>query len=166
MNQALGKEGILPFTSFWASGWPANAPLAGLGLRKSITFSLQQLTHFQKIGQCASSSFPRFHLAMPSTSLSIWCVQSRLSRFSTDISFFSDLELVPTRSDQLCNLIWISLSRLPSCNTTEDGTEPGDVACRRLCSCVFAFGFTPLSCAYLRMRQHLPFCSPSYQASP
>jgi len=72
VNQALGKEGILPFSSFWASSWPAKAPLAGLGLRKSITFLLQQLTDIPQIGRCVSSSFPRFHLAMPSTLLSIW----------------------------------------------------------------------------------------------
>jgi hypothetical protein len=39
VNQALGKEGILPLSSFWASSWPAKAPLAGLGLRESITTS-------------------------------------------------------------------------------------------------------------------------------
>ncbi|KIM37286.1 hypothetical protein M413DRAFT_77300 [Hebeloma cylindrosporum] len=32
VNQALGKEGVLPFSSFWASSWPAKAPLTGLGL--------------------------------------------------------------------------------------------------------------------------------------
>ncbi|KAK4031984.1 amino acid permease-domain-containing protein, partial [Parachaetomium inaequale] len=28
--QELGREGILPFSRFWASNWPFNAPLAGL----------------------------------------------------------------------------------------------------------------------------------------
>jgi len=28
--QELGREGILPFSSFWGSNWPFNAPLAGL----------------------------------------------------------------------------------------------------------------------------------------
>ncbi|PPQ68644.1 hypothetical protein CVT26_002928, partial [Gymnopilus dilepis] len=35
VNQALGQEGVLPLSKFWASNWPAHAPLAGLGLRKS-----------------------------------------------------------------------------------------------------------------------------------
>ncbi|KAM0747479.1 amino acid transporter [Meredithblackwellia eburnea MCA 4105] len=30
VNQELGKEGILPFTKFWASNWPFGAPLPGL----------------------------------------------------------------------------------------------------------------------------------------
>ena len=34
VNQVLGKDGILPFSSFWASSWPTKAPLAGLGLSK------------------------------------------------------------------------------------------------------------------------------------
>ncbi|KDR72257.1 hypothetical protein GALMADRAFT_102004 [Galerina marginata CBS 339.88] len=32
VNQTLGQEDILPFSKFWASNWPAKAPLAGLGL--------------------------------------------------------------------------------------------------------------------------------------
>ena len=48
VNQALGKEGVLPFSSFWASNWPAKAPLAGIGLRKSITLSFQEPTHLPK----------------------------------------------------------------------------------------------------------------------
>lgn len=28
--QELGREGVLPFSRFWASNWPFNAPLAGL----------------------------------------------------------------------------------------------------------------------------------------
>ncbi|KAF9483230.1 amino acid transporter [Pholiota conissans] len=32
VNQELGKEGVLPLSNFWKSDWPANAPLAGLGL--------------------------------------------------------------------------------------------------------------------------------------
>lgn len=34
VNQELGREGILPFSKFWGSNRPFNAPLAGLGLRK------------------------------------------------------------------------------------------------------------------------------------
>ncbi|KAF8907294.1 amino acid/polyamine transporter I [Gymnopilus junonius] len=30
VNQALGEEGVLPFSKVWASNWPAKAPLAGL----------------------------------------------------------------------------------------------------------------------------------------
>lgn len=30
MVQELGREGILPFSRFWASNKPFNAPLAGL----------------------------------------------------------------------------------------------------------------------------------------
>lgn len=32
INQELGKEGILPFSKFWASNWPFGAPFAGLFL--------------------------------------------------------------------------------------------------------------------------------------
>ncbi|KJA25140.1 hypothetical protein HYPSUDRAFT_439860 [Hypholoma sublateritium FD-334 SS-4] len=32
VNQELGKEGVLPFSDFWKSDWPAKAPLAGLAL--------------------------------------------------------------------------------------------------------------------------------------
>ncbi|KAF8193407.1 high affinity methionine permease [Pholiota molesta] len=32
VNQELGKEGVLPFSNFWKSDWPAKAPLTGLGL--------------------------------------------------------------------------------------------------------------------------------------
>ncbi|KAF9005181.1 amino acid/polyamine transporter I [Cyathus striatus] len=32
VNQALGQEGVLPFSKFWASTWPRNAPLTGLSL--------------------------------------------------------------------------------------------------------------------------------------
>ncbi|TFK34255.1 high affinity methionine permease [Crucibulum laeve] len=32
VNQELGREGILPFSKFWGSNRPFNAPLAGLGL--------------------------------------------------------------------------------------------------------------------------------------
>ena len=34
VNQALGREAILPFGKLWASSLPFNTPLAGLGLRK------------------------------------------------------------------------------------------------------------------------------------
>ncbi|KAF4613515.1 hypothetical protein D9613_008166 [Agrocybe pediades] len=33
VNQSLGRERVLPFSKFWASSWPAKAPLAGLGLQ-------------------------------------------------------------------------------------------------------------------------------------
>lgn len=36
VNQELGREGILPFSKFWASNRPFNAPLAGLGLHWAI----------------------------------------------------------------------------------------------------------------------------------
>ncbi|TFK34251.1 high affinity methionine permease [Crucibulum laeve] len=36
VNQELGKEGILPFSKFWASSWPRNAPLTGLGLHWAV----------------------------------------------------------------------------------------------------------------------------------
>ncbi|KAJ3537276.1 hypothetical protein NMY22_g5657 [Coprinellus aureogranulatus] len=32
VNQALGKQGVLPFSEFWASDWPRKGPLAGLAL--------------------------------------------------------------------------------------------------------------------------------------
>ena len=38
VNQELGREGILPFSKVWGSNRPFNAPLAGLGLRKSLPF--------------------------------------------------------------------------------------------------------------------------------
>lgn len=36
VNQELGREGILPFSKFWGSNRPFNAPLAGLGLREYL----------------------------------------------------------------------------------------------------------------------------------
>ncbi|KIJ25570.1 hypothetical protein M422DRAFT_33663 [Sphaerobolus stellatus SS14] len=36
VNQELGREGILPFSKFWGSNRPFNAPLAGLGLHWSV----------------------------------------------------------------------------------------------------------------------------------
>ena len=36
VNQELGREGILPFSKFWGSNRPCNAPLAGLGLREFV----------------------------------------------------------------------------------------------------------------------------------
>lgn len=36
VNQALGREGALPFSKVWASDWPRNGPLAGLTLRMSL----------------------------------------------------------------------------------------------------------------------------------
>lgn len=41
VNQELGREGILPFSKFWASSKPFNAPLSGLGLRtlSSVAFT-------------------------------------------------------------------------------------------------------------------------------
>ncbi|PPQ78960.1 hypothetical protein CVT25_002289 [Psilocybe cyanescens] len=36
VNQTLGEEGVLPFSKFWASRWPAKAPLAGLGLHWAV----------------------------------------------------------------------------------------------------------------------------------
>ncbi|KAH9481926.1 High-affinity methionine permease [Psilocybe cubensis] len=36
VNQTLGAEGILPFSKFWASSWPAKAPLAGLSLHWAV----------------------------------------------------------------------------------------------------------------------------------
>jgi len=36
VNQELGREGILPFSKFWGSNRPFNAPLAGLGLHWAI----------------------------------------------------------------------------------------------------------------------------------
>ncbi len=36
VNQELGREGILPFSKFWASNKPFGAPLAGLGLHWAI----------------------------------------------------------------------------------------------------------------------------------
>ncbi|KIM37300.1 hypothetical protein M413DRAFT_448598 [Hebeloma cylindrosporum] len=36
VNQELGREGILPFSKFWGSNRPFNAPLAGLGLHWTV----------------------------------------------------------------------------------------------------------------------------------
>lgn len=36
VNQALGKEGALPFSRVWASEWPREGPLAGLSLHWAI----------------------------------------------------------------------------------------------------------------------------------
>ncbi|KIK58841.1 hypothetical protein GYMLUDRAFT_45139 [Collybiopsis luxurians FD-317 M1] len=36
VNQELGREGILPFSKFWGSNRPFNAPLTGLGLHWAI----------------------------------------------------------------------------------------------------------------------------------
>lgn len=36
VNQELGREGVLPFSKFWGSNRPFNAPLAGLGLHWAI----------------------------------------------------------------------------------------------------------------------------------
>ncbi|EEB97802.1 hypothetical protein MPER_02805, partial [Moniliophthora perniciosa FA553] len=37
INQELGREGVLPFSRFWASNKPFNSPLAGLGLQWFVT---------------------------------------------------------------------------------------------------------------------------------
>ncbi|KAF9265693.1 high-affinity methionine permease [Marasmius fiardii PR-910] len=37
INQELGREGVLPFSKFWASNKPFNSPLAGLGLQWIVT---------------------------------------------------------------------------------------------------------------------------------
>lgn len=39
VNQELGREGILPFSKFWGSNRPFNAPLAGLFLREFTIYS-------------------------------------------------------------------------------------------------------------------------------
>ncbi|PPR02166.1 hypothetical protein CVT24_011354, partial [Panaeolus cyanescens] len=36
VNQALGHENVLPFSKFWSSSWPSNAPLAGLSLHWAV----------------------------------------------------------------------------------------------------------------------------------
>lgn len=36
VNQELGREGILPFSKFWGSNRPFNAPLAGLSLHWAV----------------------------------------------------------------------------------------------------------------------------------
>ncbi|KAF5381824.1 hypothetical protein D9757_008314 [Collybiopsis confluens] len=36
VNQELGREGILPFSKFWGSNRPFNAPLTGLGLHWAV----------------------------------------------------------------------------------------------------------------------------------
>ncbi|KAE9406925.1 high affinity methionine permease [Gymnopus androsaceus JB14] len=36
VNQELGREGILPFSKFWSSNKPFNAPLSGLGLHWAV----------------------------------------------------------------------------------------------------------------------------------
>lgn len=40
VNQALGKEGVLPFSDILASDRPRGGPLAGLGLRQSSYHAL------------------------------------------------------------------------------------------------------------------------------
>ncbi|ESK94189.1 high affinity methionine permease [Moniliophthora roreri MCA 2997] len=37
INQELGREGVLPFSRFWASNKPFNSPFAGLGLQWFVT---------------------------------------------------------------------------------------------------------------------------------
>ncbi|KAK6523422.1 hypothetical protein TWF281_001404 [Arthrobotrys megalospora] len=37
VNQELAKEGLLPYSKFWASNWPYNAPLASLFLHWIVT---------------------------------------------------------------------------------------------------------------------------------
>ena len=37
VNQELGREGVLPFSKFWASNKPFNSPLAGLALQWLVT---------------------------------------------------------------------------------------------------------------------------------
>lgn len=37
VNQELGREGVLPFSKFWASNKPFNSPFAGLGLQWAVT---------------------------------------------------------------------------------------------------------------------------------
>ncbi|KAF3914709.1 hypothetical protein AA313_de0207155 [Arthrobotrys entomopaga] len=37
VNQELAKEGLLPYSKFWASNWPCNAPLASLFLHWIVT---------------------------------------------------------------------------------------------------------------------------------
>ena len=37
INQELGREGVLPFSKFWASNRPFNSPLAGLALQWGVT---------------------------------------------------------------------------------------------------------------------------------
>ncbi|KAF9549600.1 hypothetical protein CPC08DRAFT_729330 [Agrocybe pediades] len=49
VNQELGREGILPFSTFWGSNRPFNAPLVGLALHWAIChmaiFALPPATH-------------------------------------------------------------------------------------------------------------------------
>lgn len=40
LNQALGRDGIAPFSKFLASNWPARAPLAGVGWHVICTLIL------------------------------------------------------------------------------------------------------------------------------
>jgi amino acid transporter len=44
LNQEFGKEGLLPFSQFWASIKPFNSPAAAVSLPGSQCFYLQQLT--------------------------------------------------------------------------------------------------------------------------
>ncbi|KAF5354599.1 hypothetical protein D9758_011186 [Tetrapyrgos nigripes] len=37
INQELGREGVLPWSKFWASNKPFNSPLAGLGLQWAVS---------------------------------------------------------------------------------------------------------------------------------
>jgi len=37
INQELGREGVLPWSKFWASNKPFNSPLAGLTLQWAVT---------------------------------------------------------------------------------------------------------------------------------
>ena len=38
VHQELAKEGLLPFSRFWASGWPTGSPSAAMLLLFSVTF--------------------------------------------------------------------------------------------------------------------------------
>lgn len=74
VNQELGREGVLPFSRFWGSNRPFNAPLTGLALRTSsqhliITFLT---TRPVQIGLYALSSFLPFLRVTHTTSSSMW----------------------------------------------------------------------------------------------
>ena len=48
VHQELAKEGLLPFSRFWASGWPTGSPSAAMLLLFSVSFVVIVATPFGK----------------------------------------------------------------------------------------------------------------------
>lgn len=48
VHQELAKEGLLPFSRFWASAWPTGSPSAAMLLLFSVSFSVIVATPFGK----------------------------------------------------------------------------------------------------------------------